>query len=1004
MGICLCNRKDSTVPHSDLFVPQINDVPVTSQKKRILKLKTTKNIPVEKSVNFMKSKKYFTTEKIISTKTFLKSNSEILRKTNNLLLLFSIKDIERKYSFDEYKSENNSNELIQDSTDLNHGMNGMQKFKTSVNKPEKKEEEKIIEENIKKDINYEVSEKILSSTEELIIANIFLHHYLFHICNSKMLSYLFNEIKEFQIDNGTSIFYEGDEGSCIFIIKSGKVELKSKNCKKKLIISDGAIFGELACVKENALRMYDANTLTNLSFYTIDELSFSSISDQIIKKHPIQFEIFNYLDSQTKDNLELLTIVLEFKKGHIITDLNGFFEIINGNLDLCTTDNNVIDSFSDGEFLGEKEYFGNDLNDKEIVYKIGEFDKNLKIIVKEDSKINLISSSAILEVFGLDYKKKIFHNFIRGTLNKNKYFSKFITKEHINNILDLFTINKYKKDNILIKDNIINKIQIIISGQIKKDNEIILKSGDILGEELLTDEYVGNAVVISNHLITIECEWDKFIEKIKIINKNLRVWIEKLRTLYLFQKLNIIQLIQIVKMLKKEFYNKGDKIIKVGDINEKVFFIRFGAVKHKFNNKTIREYHKGSSFGEIFLLNEKEAKSEIICSQNNTKLYTISKQNFFEIMGNNDLNELIKEKLCKEDIELFPGNLYYLSSISRSDKSNIYLVHNKIYLYSIKAIYIGNYNKNKPIGKFIPYVINEKKASKRLDNPFLIKYIKTLKNSSWCFFIQEYINGITMGEYIEMCKPFHNLEIIKFYSACLFFSLNVLNSYGIVHRDIKPENIYIDYMGYTKLIDFSSSKRIKKNLTKTIIGTPMFIAPEILNGKGYSYSCDYWSVGILLYYLYYGEYPFGLNAKKPDNVYKEILNKKIEIVPSKEDDGKFTDLLAKLLTRNEKERLINFKEIIKQPFYNNFNFDKLKIKNIKAPYIPKLVKANIDKMLNNLSSPFLIFIQKDLFDNNKGYTIEDQENNIRLDKDVVRTINGEESSYLKSIKNWFEDF
>ena len=80
----------------------------------------------------MKSKKYFTTEKIISTKTFLKSNSEILRKTNNLLLLFSIKDIERKYSFDEYKSENNSNELIQDSTDLNQGMNGMQKFKTSV--------------------------------------------------------------------------------------------------------------------------------------------------------------------------------------------------------------------------------------------------------------------------------------------------------------------------------------------------------------------------------------------------------------------------------------------------------------------------------------------------------------------------------------------------------------------------------------------------------------------------------------------------------------------------------------------------------------------------------------------------------------------------------------------------------------------------------------------------------------------------------------------------------
>ena len=61
-------------------------------------------------------------------------------------------------------------------------------------------------------------------------------------------------------------------------------------------------------------------------------------------------------------------------------------------------------------------------------------------------------------------------------------------------------------------------------------------------------------------------------------------------------------------------------------------------------------------------------------------------------------------------------------------------------------------------------------------------------------------------------------------------------------------------------------------------------------------------------------------------------------------------------------------------------------------------------MLNNLSSPLLIFIQKDLIDNNKGYAINDQENNIRLDKDVVRTIIGEESSNLKSIKNWYEDF
>ena len=54
------------------------------------------------------------------------------------------------------------------------------------------------------------------------------------------------------------------------------------------------------------------------------------------------------------------------------------------------------------------------------------------------------------------------------------------------------------------------------------------------------------------------------------------------------------------------------------------------------------------------------------------------------------------------------------------------------------------------------------------------------------------------------------------------------------------------------------------------------MAPEILKGKAYSYSCDYWSVGVLMYYLFYGEYPFGKNANQPDTIYKERINKKIE--------------------------------------------------------------------------------------------------------------------------------
>jgi len=82
----------------------------------------------------------------------------------------------------------------------------------------------------------------------------------------------------------------------------------------------------------------------------------------------------------------------------------------------------------------------------------------------------------------------------------------------------------------------------------------------------------------------------------------------------------------------------------------------------------------------------------------------------------------------------------------------------------------------------------------------------------------------------------------------------------------------IDNNGYLKLIDFGTSKIIK-DFTNTIIGTPHYIAPEILNGKGYSLTTDYWSIGICMYEIFYGIYPFGNNATDIMEVYRDIVHK-----------------------------------------------------------------------------------------------------------------------------------
>ena len=215
----------------------------------------------------------------------------------------------------------------------------------------------------------------------------------------------------------------------------------------------------------------------------------------------------------------------------------------------------------------------------------------------------------------------------------------------------------------------------------------------------------------------------------------------------------------------------------------------------------------------------------------------------------------------------------------------------------------------------------------------------------------EFIDGITLRKKIEMKeKDNYDIEEIQFYGAILFSVLNYLQKQRIIHRDFKPDNIMIDTNGYLKVIDFGVACYLKnKDYTNTIIGTCHYMSPEVIEGKNYNFNCDYWSIGIILYELFYGKVPFGYNIKEVNKIYKEILESKIHFPSNKYEN--FNNLILNLLDKNVKNRITNFKGIKAHKFFKNFNFENLMKFMIKPKFIRKETVKRISK--DNLNLSFL---------------------------------------------------
>jgi serine/threonine protein kinase len=253
----------------------------------------------------------------------------------------------------------------------------------------------------------------------------------------------------------------------------------------------------------------------------------------------------------------------------------------------------------------------------------------------------------------------------------------------------------------------------------------------------------------------------------------------------------------------------------------------------------------------------------------------------------------------------------------------------------------------------INYTKQENAILQGVDHPFIVGLRFAFQTDSKLYLVLDFLSGGELFFHLSKEVKF-NVDRTRYYAAELVLALGHLHSKDIVYRDLKPENVVLDQEGHCVMTDFGLAKKdvSNNNPTTTFCGTPEYLAPEIIKGKGYSKPVDWWSLGILIYEMLVGLPPF--YSENINEMYELILKAPLKFpsfVPSEAQS-----LLKGLLERDEAKRLGSgsgdYKEIQNHSFFAPIDWDKLYARKVTPPFVPEKQKEGEDDRAVNFDSEF----------------------------------------------------
>ena len=294
------------------------------------------------------------------------------------------------------------------------------------------------------------------------------------------------------------------------------------------------------------------------------------------------------------------------------------------------------------------------------------------------------------------------------------------------------------------------------------------------------------------------------------------------------------------------------------------------------------------------------------------------------------------------------GNYYLLKPIGVGSFAKVYkgLEEKTSEIVAIKMI-----NKQQFPSEKSDLIEKEVQILKSLSHPNIISILDIKKTQNNIYLIFEYCQMGDLESYIKKCywdssknRAIVPEIVVQRIIGQLSEAFKVMNEKNIVHRDLKLANILVSKDFVIKLADFGFAKFVENNLLlQSYCGTPITMAPEILKRKQYNQKCDIWSLGIIIYRMLFGEYPFfpGANGSLEDLI--DVIEKRTVQFPMGIAVSEEVKELIRVMLVIDPGKRIGFEEFFENLWVKNAKNENKKAENelqeaLKSVYVSKKEK------------------------------------------------------------------